>query len=77
MSSPPGSPVIDVGANLGLSTILLARLAERVVAFEPPSPNVHTSDIADIVPRPREGVAMPTFPSWLRRSTPLLHCINE
>ncbi|WP_428487093.1 FkbM family methyltransferase [Rhodopila sp.] len=32
---PHGSTVIDVGANIGLSTILLARKAERVIAFEP------------------------------------------
>lgn len=31
---------IDVGANIGLSTILLARLTERVIAFEPSPPNV-------------------------------------
>lgn len=33
------SIAIDVGANIGLSTILLARLAERVIAFEPSPPN--------------------------------------
>ena len=37
---PRSSAVIDVGANIGLSTILLARLAERVIAFEPSPPNV-------------------------------------
>lgn len=37
---PRGSTVIDVGANIGLSTILLARMAERVIAFEPSPPNV-------------------------------------
>lgn len=37
---PRGSTVIDVGANIGLSTILLARMTERVIAFEPSSPNV-------------------------------------
>lgn len=34
------STVIDVGANIGLSTILLARMTERVIAFEPSPPNV-------------------------------------
>ncbi len=37
---PPSSTVIDVGANIGLSTILLARLARRVIAYEPSPPNV-------------------------------------
>ncbi len=37
---PPSSAVIDVGANIGLSTILLARLAKRVVAYEPSPPNL-------------------------------------
>ena len=37
---PRCSTVIDVGANIGLSTILLARMAERVIAFEPSPPNV-------------------------------------
>ena len=37
---PRGSTVIDVGANIGLSTILLARMTERVIAFEPSPPNV-------------------------------------
>lgn len=37
---PRGSTVIDVGANIGLSTILLARIAERVIAFEPSPLNV-------------------------------------
>lgn len=37
---PRSSTVIDVGANIGLSTILLARIAERVIAFEPSPPNV-------------------------------------
>ena len=37
---PHSSTVIDVGANIGLSTILLARMAERVIAFEPSPPNV-------------------------------------
>ena len=37
---PPSSTVIDVGANIGLSTILLARLARHVVAYEPSPPNV-------------------------------------
>ena len=35
----PSSTVIDVGANIGLSTILLARLARRVIAYEPSPPN--------------------------------------
>lgn len=39
-TSPPSSAVIDVGANIGLSTILLARLAKRVVAYEPSPPNL-------------------------------------
>ena len=30
----PGATVIDVGANIGLSTILLARMAKTVFAFE-------------------------------------------
>lgn len=37
---PRNSTVIDVGANIGLSTILLARMTERVIAFEPSPPNV-------------------------------------
>ncbi len=37
---PRSSTVIDVGANIGLSTILLARMTERVIAFEPSPPNV-------------------------------------
>ena len=37
---PRKSTVIDVGANIGLSTILLARMTERVIAFEPSPPNV-------------------------------------
>lgn len=37
---PRGSTVIDVGANIGLSTILLARATNRVIAFEPSPPNV-------------------------------------
>lgn len=36
---PRSSTVIDVGANIGLSTILLARMTERVIAFEPSPPN--------------------------------------
>lgn len=36
---PRDATVVDVGANIGLSTILLARLAGRVVAFEPSPPN--------------------------------------
>ena len=36
---PPESTVVDVGANIGLSTILLARAARRVVAFEPSPAN--------------------------------------
>lgn len=34
------STVVDVGANIGLSTILLARSAQRVIAFEPSPANV-------------------------------------
>lgn len=34
------STVLDVGANIGLSTLLLARLTGRVVAYEPSPPNV-------------------------------------
>ena len=37
---PRDSTVIDVGANIGLSTILLARMTGRVIAFEPSPPNV-------------------------------------
>ena len=37
---PPSATALDVGANIGLSTILLARLAERVIAYEPSPPNV-------------------------------------
>jgi FkbM family methyltransferase len=37
---PRDATVLDVGANIGLSTILLARLTGRVVAFEPSPPNV-------------------------------------
>lgn len=37
---PRGSTVVDVGANIGLSTILLARMTDRVIAFEPSPPNV-------------------------------------
>lgn len=37
---PRSSTVIDVGANIGLSTILLSRMTERVIAFEPSPPNV-------------------------------------
>jgi FkbM family methyltransferase len=33
------STVIDVGANIGLSTIALARFAKHVIAFEPSPPN--------------------------------------
>lgn len=36
----PSSTVIDVGANIGLSTIMLARLTHHVVAYEPSPPNV-------------------------------------
>lgn len=37
---PHDSTAIDVGANIGLSTILLARMMDRVIAFEPSPPNV-------------------------------------
>ncbi len=37
---PKASTVVDVGANIGLSTILLARSAQRVIAFEPSPANV-------------------------------------
>jgi FkbM family methyltransferase len=37
---PRDATVIDVGANIGLSAITLARLAKRVIAFEPSPPNV-------------------------------------
>lgn len=37
---PPSSTVIDVGANIGLSTIMLARLTCHVVAYEPSPPNI-------------------------------------
>jgi len=36
---PRTGSVIDVGANIGLSTILLARLAGHVTAYEPSPPN--------------------------------------
>ena len=36
---PSDATVLDVGANIGLSTILLARLAGRVIAYEPSPPN--------------------------------------
>ena len=36
---PRTAPVIDVGANIGLSTILLARLTGHVTAYEPSPPN--------------------------------------
>ncbi len=35
----PDATVLDVGANIGLSTILLARAARRVIAFEPSPAN--------------------------------------
>ncbi len=35
----PDATVLDVGANIGLSTILLARAARRVIAYEPSPPN--------------------------------------
>ena len=37
---PRTSTVLDVGANIGLSTILLARAAQRVMAFEPSPANL-------------------------------------
>ncbi len=37
---PRASTVVDVGANIGLSAILLARSVERVIAFEPSPTNV-------------------------------------
>ena len=37
---PRDSTVVDVGANIGLSTILLARAAQRVIAFEPSPANL-------------------------------------
>ena len=37
---PRTAAVIDVGANIGLSTILMARLAGHVTAYEPSPPNV-------------------------------------
>jgi len=36
---PRTASVIDVGANIGLSTILLARLTGHVTAYEPSPPN--------------------------------------
>ena len=36
---PPTASVVDVGANIGLSTILMARLAGHVTAYEPSPPN--------------------------------------
>jgi FkbM family methyltransferase len=35
----PETTVIDVGANIGLSTIALARLTKQVIALEPSPPN--------------------------------------
>ena len=37
---PRNSTIIDVGAHIGLSTMLLAGMAARVIAFEPSPPNV-------------------------------------
>ena len=37
---PRASTVVDVGANIGLSTILLARSVQRVIAFEPSPVNL-------------------------------------
>jgi FkbM family methyltransferase len=37
---PQASTVVDVGANIGLSTILLARSVQRVIAFEPSPANL-------------------------------------
>lgn len=37
---PRDATVIDVGANIGLSTIVLARTAAHVIAYEPSPPNV-------------------------------------
>lgn len=37
---PRNSTVIDIGADIGLSTIALARLVERVVVFEPSPPSL-------------------------------------
>ena len=37
---PRDATVVDVGANIGLSTILLARLTGRVVAYEPSPANL-------------------------------------
>ena len=37
---PSDSVVLDVGANIGLSTILLARLVAKVIAFEPSPTNL-------------------------------------
>ena len=37
---PPKATVLDVGANIGSSTILLARAAKRVIDYEPSPPNV-------------------------------------
>ncbi len=37
---PRASTVVDVGANIGLSTILLARSVQRVIAFEPSPANL-------------------------------------
>lgn len=37
---PSSSTVLDVGANIGLSAILLSRLVHRVIAYEPSPPNI-------------------------------------
>ena len=36
---PRDATVLDIGANIGLSTIILGRLAKKVIAFEPSPPN--------------------------------------
>jgi FkbM family methyltransferase len=36
----PNTTVLDVGANIGLTAILLSRLAKRVIAYEPSPPNL-------------------------------------
>lgn len=55
---PRNATVIDVGANIGLSTILLARMTQRVIAFEPSSLHRPTSRSCAVT---WSGMASPTL----------------